>query len=76
MKKNILLLIVVLVLLGIAVAFRTLVILSTVLLIAAALFAFIKKDEAAEARKMPWQSLVLAVLSLVIYLVNWLVLGN
>ena len=74
--KYIRLILIVVVLTGIVIAFRSLTILSTVLLIGAGAFAFLHRDEAAESRKLPWQTWLLAVVSLAIYLVNWLVLGN
>ncbi len=70
------LILIVVVLTGIVVAFRSLSVLSTVLLIGAGAFAFLHQDEAAESRRLPWQTWLLAGLSVAIYLVNWLVLKN
>jgi hypothetical protein len=61
---------------GIVIVFRSLAILSTVLLIGAGAFAFLHQDEAAEGRRLPWQTWLLAGLSVASYLVNWLVLGH
>jgi hypothetical protein len=70
------LLLIVIVLTAIVIVFRSLAILSTVLLIGAGAFAFLHQDEAADSRKLPWQTWLLAGLSIAIYLVNWLVLKN
>jgi len=70
------LILIVAVLTGIVIVFRNLTVLSTVLLIGAGAFAFLHQDEAAESRRLPWQTWLLAVLSVAIYLVNWLVLGH
>ena len=74
--KVIPLILIVAVLTGIVIAFRSLTILSTVLLIGAGAFAFLHRDEAADSRKLPWQTWLLAVLSLALYLTDWLVLGH
>lgn len=60
----------------IVIFFRSLSILSTALLIGAGAFAFLHRDEAADSRKLPWQTWLLTAASLAIYLVDWLVLGN
>jgi hypothetical protein len=70
------LLLIVVVLVGIVIAFRSLTVLSTALLIGAGAFAFLHRDEAADNRKLPWQTWLLASVSVAIYLVDWLVLGN
>jgi hypothetical protein len=74
--KVIPLILLVAVLAGVVIAFRSLSVLSTVLLIGAGAFAFLHRDEAAESRSLPWQTWLLAGLSVAIYLVNWLVLGH
>ena len=60
----------------VVIIFRSLTVLSTALLIAAGAFAFLHRDEAADNRKLPWQTWLLAGFSVAIYLVDWLVLGN
>ncbi|MDE1171718.1 MAG: hypothetical protein PW734_11020 [Verrucomicrobium sp.] len=74
--KTTLLMLVVLVLVAVVVYFRSLTVLSTALLIGAAAFAFLHQDEASDTRKLPWQTWLLAGLSVALYLVDWLVLGN
>ena len=70
------LLLIVLVLVGVVIVFHSLTVLSTALLIGAGAFAFLHRDEAADSRKLPWQTWLLAGVSVAIYLVDWLVLGN
>ena len=70
------LILIVLVLVGVVIAFHSLTILSTALLIGAGAFAFLHRDQAADSRKLPWQTWLLAGVSVAIYLVDWLVLGN
>ncbi len=70
------LVVVVVILATIVIVFRSLTILSTALLIGAGAFAFLHRDESADSRKLPWQTWLLAGVSLALYLVNWLVLGN
>jgi hypothetical protein len=70
------LLLIVLVLVGVVIAFHSLTVLSTALLIGAGAFAFLHRDETADSRKLPWQTWLLAAVSVAIYLVDWLVLGN
>jgi hypothetical protein len=70
------LLIIVAILAAVVIAFRSLTILSTALLIGAGAYAFLHSDESADSRKLPWQTWLLAGLSVALYLVNWLVLGN
>lgn len=70
------LIVIVLVLTAIVIAFRSLTVLSTALLIGAGAFAFLHRDEAADSHKLPWQTWLLAGVSVAIYLVDWLVLGN
>ena len=70
------LLLIVLALVGVVIAFHSLTVLSTALLIGAGAFAFLHRDEAADSRKLPWQTWLLAGVSVAIYLVDWLVLGN
>jgi hypothetical protein len=70
------LLLIALVLVGIVIAFHSLTVCSTALLIGAGAFAFLHRDEAADSRKLPWQTWLLAGVSVAIYLVDWLVLGN
>jgi len=70
------LILIILVLTAIVIAFRSLTVLSTALLIGAGAFAFLHRDEAADARRLPWQTWLLAGLSVAIYLIDWLVLGN
>ena len=65
-----------LVLAAVVIAFRSLTVLSTALLIGAGAFAFLHRDEAADSRKLPWQTWLLAGVSVALYLVDWLVLGN
>ena len=76
MKKRLLTIGLVLILLAVVIYFQSLTVLSTALLIGAAAFAFIKREDSAEKQKLPWQSLVLAGLSLALYLIDWLVLGH
>jgi hypothetical protein len=70
------LVILVVILAAVVIVFRSLTILSTALLIGAGAYAFLHSDESADSRKLPWQTWLLAGLSVVLYLVNWLVLGN
>jgi len=70
------LLLIVLVLVGVVIAFHSLTVLSTALLIGAGAVAFLHRDEAADNHKLPWQTWLLAGISVAIYLVDWLVLGN
>ena len=70
------LLLIVLVLVGVVIVFHSLTVLSTALLIGAGAFAFLHRDEVADSRKLPWQTWLLAGVSVAIYLVDWLVLGN
>jgi positive regulator of sigma E activity len=70
------LLIIVAVLVAVVIVFRSLTVLSTALLIGAGAFAFLHRDESSDSRKLPWQTWLLAVVSVVLYLVDWLVLGN
>jgi hypothetical protein len=70
------LILIVLVLVGVVIVFHSLTVLSTALLIGAGAFAFLHRDEAADSRKLPWQTWLLAGVSVAIYLVDWLVLGN
>jgi hypothetical protein len=74
--KVIPLILVVAVLTGVVIAFHSLSVLSTALLIGAGAFAFVHRDEAADSRKLPWQTWLLAGLSLALYLTDWLVLGH
>jgi hypothetical protein len=74
--KVIPLLVVVVALAAVVIIFRSLTVLSTALLIAAGAFAFLHRDEASDSRKLPWQTWLLAVVSVALYLVDWLVLGN
>jgi len=74
--KAIPLILTVAVLTGIVIAFRSLTVLSTALLIGAWAFAFLHRDEAADSRKLPWQTWLLSGLSVALYLVDWLVLGH
>jgi len=74
--KAIPLILLVAVLAGVVIAFRSLTVLSTALLIGAGAFAFLHRDEATDSRKLPWQTWLLAVVSVALYLVDWLVLGN
>ena len=74
--KTIPLVLTVVVLIGVVIVFRSLSVLSTVLLIGAGAVAFVYRSEADDSRKLPWQTWLLAGLSLAIYLVNWLVLGH
>jgi hypothetical protein len=67
---------IVMILAVVVIIFRSLTVLSTALLIAAGAFAFLHRSEAADNRKLPWQTWVLAGISVAIYLVDWLVLGN
>jgi hypothetical protein len=75
-SKAIPLLLIIVVLVGIVIAFHSLTVLSTALLIGAGAFAFLHRDEAADSRKLPWQTWLLAGVSVAIYIVDWLVLGN
>jgi hypothetical protein len=74
--KVIPLLVIVVALAAVVIIFRSLTVLSTALLIAAGAFAFLHRDEASDSRKLPWQTWLLAVVSVALYLVDWLVLGN
>ena len=74
--KAIPLILIIAVLLGVVIAFRSLTVLSTALLIGAGAVAFLHRDEAADSRKLPWQTWLLAGLSVAIYLTDWLVLGH
>lgn len=74
--KIIPLLVIVAVLAAVVIVFRSLTVLSTALLVAAGAFAFLHRDEAADNRRLPWQTWLLAGISVAIYLVDWLVLGN
>jgi hypothetical protein len=74
--KTIPLILIVAVLTGVVIVFRSLTILSTALLIGAGAFAFLHRDEAADSRKLPWQTWLLSGLSVAIYLIDWLVLGH
>ena len=74
--KAIPLILIIAVLLGVVIAFRSLTVLSTALLIGAGAFAFLHRDEVADSRKLPWQTWLLAGLSVAIYLTDWLVLGH
>ena len=69
-------LVVVAVLAAVVIIFRSLTVLSTALLIGAGAFAFLHRDEATDNRKLPWQTWLLAGVSVALYLVDWLVLGN
>jgi hypothetical protein len=75
-KKTIFLMLVVLVLTAVVAMAHSLTVLSTALLIGAGAFAFLHQDETSETRKLPWQTWLLAALSVVLYFVDWLVLGN
>jgi hypothetical protein len=75
-NKTIVLLLVVLILTAVVVASRSLTVLSTALLIGAGAFAFLHRDETSDSRKLPWQTWLLAGLSVALYLVDWLVFGN
>jgi hypothetical protein len=70
------LVILVMILAAVVIVFRSLTVLSTALLIGAGAYAFLHRDESADSRKLPWQTWLLAGLSIALYLVNWLVLGN
>ena len=70
------LILIVAVLTAIVIAFRSLTVLSIALLIGAGAFAFLHRDEAADSRKLPWQTWLLSGLSVAIYLIDWLVLGH
>lgn len=74
--KAIPLLVIVAVLAAVVIIFRSLTVLSTALLIGAGAFAFLHRDEASDNRKLPWQTWLLAGISVALYLVDWLVLGN
>jgi len=74
--KTVVLLLVILILTAITAAARSLTVLSTALLIGAGAFAFLYRDEASDSRKLPWQTWLLAGLSVALYLIDWLVLGN
>jgi len=66
----------VVVLAAIVIAFRSLTVLSTALLIGVGAFAFLHRDEADDRHRLPWQTWRLAGVSVALYLVDWLVLGN
>jgi hypothetical protein len=70
------LVIIVAILAAVVIVFRSLTVLSTALLIGAGAFAFLHRDESADSRELPWQTWLLAGLSLALYLINWLVLRN
>ena len=74
--KTIVLLLVILALTAVVATAHSLTVLSTALLIGAGAFAFLHRDETSDTRKLPWQTWLLAALSVVLYLVDWLVLGN
>ncbi len=74
--KAIPLIILVGVLTGVVIAFRSLTVLSTALLIGAGAVAFVYRDEAADSRKLPWQTWLLVGLSVALYLADWFVIGN
>lgn len=74
--KAIPLILIVAVLGAIVIAGRSLTVLSTALLIAAGAFAFLHRDEATDSHRLPWQTWLLAGVSVALYLVDWLVLGN
>lgn len=74
--KAIPLIILVGVLTGVVIAFRSLTVLSTALLIGAVAVAFVYRDEAADSRKLPWQTWLLVGLSVALYLADWFVIGN
>ena len=74
--KAIPLILLVAVLAGVVIAFRSLTVLSTALLIGAGAFAFLHRDEATDSRKLPWQTWLIAGVSVALYLDDWLVLGN
>ncbi len=76
MNAKVILVILVVVLAVIVIAFHSLTVLSTVLLIGAGAFAFLHQDAVAEGRRLPWQTWFLTGLSVAIYLVDWLVLGH
>ncbi len=69
-------LLLVVILAAVIIVFRSLAILSTVLLVAAGAYALLHQQESADSRRLPWQTWLLAILSVAIYLVNWLVLGH
>jgi hypothetical protein len=66
----------VVILAAVVIVLRSLTVLSTAFLIGAGAYAFLHSDESADNRKLPWQTWLLAGISIVLYLVNWLVLGN
>jgi positive regulator of sigma E activity len=70
------LVILVAILAAVVIIFRSLTVLSTALLIGAGAFAFLHRDEAADSHRLPWQTWLLAGVSVALYLVDWLVLGN
>jgi hypothetical protein len=70
------LVVVVVILAAVVIVFRSLTVLSTALLIGAGAIAFLHRDDSADSRKLPWQTWLLAGLSVALYLVDWLVLGN
>jgi hypothetical protein len=70
------LVILVAILAAVVIVFRSLTVLSTALLIGAGAFAFLNRDEAADSRRLPWQTWLLAGVSVALYLVDWLLLGN
>lgn len=74
--KTIPLILTVAVLAAIVIAGRNFTVVSTALLIAAGAFAFLHREEAADSHKLPWQTWLLSGVSVVLYLVDWLVLGN
>jgi len=74
--KIIPLLFVVATLAAVVIVFRSLTVLSTALLIGAGAYAFLHRDESADSRKLPWQTWLLAGVSVALYLVDWLVLGH
>jgi hypothetical protein len=70
------LVILVVILAAVVIVFRSLTILSTALLIGAGAYAFLRSDESADNRKLPWQTWLLASLSVALYLVDRFLLGN
>ena len=75
-SKAITLILIVVVLVSLVIAGRSLTVLSTALLIAAGAFAFLHRDENSGSHQLPWQTWLLAAVSVALYLVDWLVLGN
>jgi hypothetical protein len=61
---------------AVVIVFRSLTVLSTALLIGAGAFAFLHRDDTADSRRLPWQTWLLAGVSVALYLTDWLVLGN